>query len=137
MLWEAGWESGPVPLRKSLFRDFPNILAIGRRDDTARPHHRTSDRTMCYGALDRQSITRRGGASAGIGGVAGETSDGRIPAPSPPPAAAINTLLVLDAARDCLRRPPATPNSSEERRGGKVEVSTVQHRGPPYNSKNK
>src|SRR3546814_5514335 len=46
-------------LRKSLFRDFPNILAIGRRDDTARPHHRTSDRTMCYGALDRQSITRR------------------------------------------------------------------------------
>src|SRR3546814_9011134 len=47
----------------------------------------------------------RGGASAGIGGVAGETSDGRIPAPSPPRAAAMITLLVLDAARDCLRRP--------------------------------
>src|SRR3546814_12166817 len=85
--------------------DLPNILAIGRRDDTARPHHRTSDRTMCYGALERQSIPRRGGASAGIGGVAGATSDGRIPAPSPPPAAAMITLIVLDAARDCLRRP--------------------------------
>src|SRR3546814_20885260 len=106
MLWEAGWESGPVPLRKSLFRDFPNILAIGRRDDTARPHHRTPDRTMCYGALDRQSITRRGGASAGIGGVAGETSDGRITAPSPTRAADMR---------------------SEERRVGQECVSPVRY----------
>src|SRR3546814_11897707 len=51
-----------------------------------------------------------GGASAGIGGVAGETSDGRIPGPSPPRAAAMITLLVLDAARDCLRRPRDPPN---------------------------
>src|SRR3546814_14264351 len=28
--WVAGWGSGPVPLRKSLFRDFSNRLSGGR-----------------------------------------------------------------------------------------------------------
>src|SRR3546814_19016069 len=114
---------------------------------------------MWCGVMSRESVSRGRSAAEGIVDVAVVTSDGLIPAPSPRRAAAMIKLLVLDAARDCLRRPRDPPNcicrapkhhagpheyvpvdmvvvtgeeSSEERRVGIECVSPCQSRWRPY-----